>query len=72
MPGVSGVEIYSKSNDHSGTYHLPCIFLLSRYSDNDLAIKIITNGAVDFLNEPILTSRLVNVLSTKCQVKGRK
>lgn len=60
MPGMSGLELHHELNRRG--YDLPIIFL-SGHGDLDMAVTALKDGAVDFIQKPIDSQKLLASIS---------
>lgn len=69
MPGKSGFEVQQLLNSRS--YPIPIIFLTG-YGDVEVAVLAMQNGAVDFLQKPVNSEKLLKSIERFCTFSAQR
>lgn len=69
MPDKSGLEIQQLLNDRN--YQIPFVFLTG-HGDIEMAVHAMQQGAVDFLQKPVDSAKLLELIEKYCLLSARK
>lgn len=68
MPKLNGFEMYRNLKEQKSTAHIPLLFL-SALSDEDIRMKGLSEGAIDYITKPFkdeeLSAKVVNILKLR-------
>lgn len=68
MPGMDGLEVCRRLKQDPRTMDLPIVFLTA-VNESETAAKVLTEGAVDFINKPFNTGELLARVRTHVELK---
>lgn len=68
MPGMDGIEVCRRLQLNPATQDIPVIFVTAAH-DSDLAVKGLTEGAVDYVTKPFHAPELLARVSTHVALK---
>ncbi len=68
MPKMNGFEMFKNLKEQKSTAHIPLLFL-SALSDEEIRMKGLTQGAIDYITKPFkdkeLSTKVVNILKLR-------
>lgn len=70
MPGINGIDLFERLREIE--YPIPLIFL-SGHGDIDMAVKAVLDGAIDFIQKPIVPERVFKAIARgiqRCSLKS--
>lgn len=68
MPMMNGFDMYQNLKEQKSTAHIPLLFL-SALSDEDIRMKGLSEGAIDYMTKPFrddeLSAKIINILKLR-------
>jgi two-component system response regulator DctR len=70
VSNMSGMELFDKLIQDAKDHHLylPPTLFLSRHGDISMAVRLLHQGAIDFLEKPVASDKLINAIQTAVEM----